>query len=246
MATKTLFLFIILGIFFAGAILTLPPFLEVSAPVYESEPVANNTNNINNNNYSMQQNKDNQSSYNAEFSERYPNPIFAKDVETKIKGLRYLSVWDKSMEVEDPITMSGWISNEKGDKFPAHQEGVLAALNSVNFNPQTDEQAMEVAAIQWLYSNDNFVFVQKPFPPYIEAPQDAIDKIELPKIKKIGDNYEVTFYVYSNSFNSRWFGKDIRSISKYTFLVGQGVYEMQSQETIWGTPDSLPETSLPF
>lgn len=168
------------------------------------------------------------------FENRYPNPVIHFKAQTKIKGLSVWSVFDKSQQAEDPIRLTGWIVNKKGEKFYLSTEGIKEALESIQFNPTSEEEALEAAILNEAYhpySNDYIVFLKKPFPE-LNLPSDIMQKIEVPKIEKTQGHYRVTYFSFYQSSHTFCFYADERYVYKYIVEVAKGLYNKESY-SIW-------------
>ncbi|MFH1125554.1 MAG: hypothetical protein V1703_00370 [Candidatus Altiarchaeota archaeon] len=167
------------------------------------------------------------------FDRSFPNPVFELDTPTKIKGLKVWGVFDKSHEAEDPITISYWIVTEKGGKYPLYSEGARRAFAAIKFVPKTDGEALEAATLCYAYNSDYVVFSDKPFQA-VDAPQDVIDKVEVPHVEKIGGDYKVTFFTYHCNHTARWYNQDVRGVAKHVVEFGVGVYS-ENREDVWSS-----------
>lgn len=160
------------------------------------------------------------------FENRYPNPVIHSKAQTKIKGLSIWSVFDKSQQAEDPIRLAGWIVNTKGEKFELTTEGIKMALESIQFDPASEEEALEAAILNEAYHpypEDYIVFLKKPFPE-LDLPSDIRQKIEVPKIEKTQGHYRVTYFLFCQSSHARRFHVDERYVYKYVVEVAKGLY----------------------
>jgi|GEM_PF-4523188 len=176
------------------------------------------------------------------FKQVYPDPVIHDRYKSSIKGVEVWAVYDKSQLAEDPVGISHWIVAGR-KKFRAHIEGVQRALPHIKFEPRTDAQALEAALLEFRADDNNVIFLKEPFPT-VDAPSEAVSQVKPPDVKKKGDKYVVTFYVYSCDCNLRWFGQDIRSVNRYTAEVGKDHFYMRMPEKIW-EPEPMPGFTAP-
>jgi len=183
----------------------------------------------------------------ASFEEMYQNPVIHSDVKAGIGALRVIAVYDKAAIVRDPISMTYWIVNEKGDKFTVSAEGIRNAFASIDFSPTTEKEALEAAILQYAYQKDYRVLMEKPAPPYNEyegfikgpygkniMPLEVMEIVGAPRAEKVGTNYVVTFFAFYCDYNGRKQERDIRALEKHTVEVGPGLF-MEQRESLWAS-----------
>ncbi len=175
------------------------------------------------------------------FKKRYPHPIIHQRYKSSIKGIEVWQVNDKEDYCKDPVPFNNWIV-AKGKKFPTDLEWMPKVLARVRFEPKTAAQAKEAALLRFRANGDAIIFLKEPFPS-TPVPDGILKGVKPPEVRKEGDKYIVTFYVYHDSSHARFFGIDNRHLERYTVEVGKGHFQLFS-DTLW-SGDSESVNPLP-
>ncbi len=171
---------------------------------------------------------------NAGFKERYPEPMINGRRPTGLGGLMIWEVYDKSEAAEDPIRTSFWLVNGRKEMFRLHGGGIERALRSIRFAPRDGAEARRVALLRYSHDGDYRV-MEGPGLPRVNAPAEALSEVSAPRVVRLkGGRYRVSFYVFHSSSAARYLGRDNRSVTRCSALVGPGSLSL-SQETVWSS-----------
>ncbi len=168
------------------------------------------------------------------FAEQYPDPQITETAVAKIPGLKTWSVWDRSQEAEDPITVTWWIVTEADHKFPLTIEGVTRALAEIGFSPASEEQAVEAATLPFTYHGEFIAFEEEPLAK-VRLPAEIVAKLRPLSVVREGDDYHVSFHTFFEDSSARWFGTDSRYVESYELVVGPGSYRVDRRTEVWST-----------